>query len=128
MSTKAIREALSDARASAVEWGMQNTVAGIDAAMAEVEAIERAARDWYAVVIGVEASPASDAFAPFERIAISDAPTHEETASRRTHHFVADGILPRCASPGCPHHVMNTGDQDMRPTSRWCYEHTMESP
>lgn len=44
MSTKAIREALSDARASAVEWGMQNTVAGIDAAMAEVEAIERAAR------------------------------------------------------------------------------------
>lgn len=40
MSTKAIREVLSDARASAVEWGMQNTVPGIDAAMAEVEAIE----------------------------------------------------------------------------------------
>lgn len=80
MSTKAIREALemTEELLNGVEE-FSDDRANLAAALAEVEAIERAARLWYAVVIGVESSPASDAFAPFERIAI-DASGHKDKA------------------------------------------------
>jgi glycerol-3-phosphate responsive antiterminator len=44
MSTKEIRQALSEWRVSAEAHGMTNTVAHIDVAMREVEAIEKAAQ------------------------------------------------------------------------------------
>lgn len=67
MSTKAIREALAIARSAAHDTG--HSTDHVDAAEAEVEAIEKAARQWYAqetqglVLV-------SYALAPLERIAL----------------------------------------------------------
>lgn len=67
MSTRAIREALERIRWDGLSG---NATPTYTAAMAEVEAIEKAARDWYAQETRRDVVLASDALAPFERIAL----------------------------------------------------------